>query len=64
MAKKYGKGGGAGDGSKVPAESAELDGNIITAAKSTMEQCNYEEGYPLPSMFLHMSNKIGRAGGK
>lgn len=44
----------AGDGSDVPAESAELDGAIVTAAKSTMEAESYERGYPLPTNFLGM----------
>lgn len=53
MAKKSTKG-GAGDGSKVPSESAELDGAIITAAQSTMVAKSYAEGYPEPPERLHM----------
>lgn len=47
MASKKG-GKGAGDGSNVPAESVELDGAIITAARSTMTAESYEKGYPEP----------------
>lgn len=39
---------------EVPKESAELDGKIITAAKSTMVAESYEKGYPLPAGALHM----------
>lgn len=37
-----------------PPESAELEGKIITAAKSTMVAESYEKGYPLPKGALHM----------
>ena len=53
MANKKNVGGG-NDGSEVPRESAELDGKIITAAKSTMIAESYEKGYPLPPGALHM----------
>ena len=49
-------GGSAGDGSKVPAESVELEGAIVTAAKSTMAEKSYEKGYPIPAGYTHMSN--------
>jgi hypothetical protein len=39
---------------EVPRESVELDGKIITAAKSTMVAEDYMEGYPLPEPRLHM----------
>ena len=54
MAKK--QGGGAGDGSKVPHESALLEGEIVTAAKASMEAKSYEHGYPEPEGYLHMKN--------
>jgi hypothetical protein len=43
-----------GESQGVPKESVELDGKIITAAKSTMIAESYEKGYPLPSGALHM----------
>lgn len=55
MAGKVG-GKGGGDGSKVPVESVELDGNIITAAKSTMDGKSYERGYPEAEGRLKMDN--------
>lgn len=53
----------AGDGSDVPAESCELDGAIVTAARSTMEAQSFERGYPLPTNFLGM-NQTGRVAAK
>lgn len=55
MAGKKG-GSGGGDGSKVPTESTELPGKIITAAKSTMDAKSYEKGYPGAEGALHMQN--------
>ena len=52
-------GGSAGDGGKVPAESVELEGAIVTAAKSTMAEHSYEKGYPVPAGYTHM-----KSGGK
>ena len=60
MAKGKRTGGGAGDGSKVPSESAVLDGEIVTAAKSTMEARSYERGYPDPEGSLHMAGLVSR----
>lgn len=51
---------GNADGGKVPAESVELDGAIVTAAKSTMAGKSYEKGYPVPSDYLHMKNLGGK----
>lgn len=48
--------GETGEALKVPAESVELEGGIITAAKSTMEPKSYEKGYPEPPGRLHMKN--------
>lgn len=48
------KGKGAGDGSFVPSESVELEGGIITAARSTMVAQSFERGYPEPPERLHM----------
>jgi hypothetical protein len=60
MARNKHGGKGAGDGSNVPSESVELEGGIITAAKSTMEPKSYERGYPTPEGALHMSQPDGR----
>lgn len=46
------------DGSHVPYESVELDGDIITAAKSTMAAVSFEEGYGEQPGSLHMRNGI------
>ena len=46
------------DGSHVPYESVELDGNIITAARSTMVPESFEEGYGEQPGRLHMRNGI------
>lgn len=43
----------------VPSESVELEGKIVTAAKSTMADENYERGYPEPESYLHMENLGG-----
>lgn len=43
-----------GESQGVPKESVELEGKIITAAKSTMVAESYEKGYPLPAGALHM----------
>jgi len=58
---------GAGDGSDCPIESVELDGGIISAAKSTFaggNEGNFERGFPEPAMRgwerLHMENLGGR----
>jgi hypothetical protein len=53
----------AGDGSDVPSESVELEGAIVTAAKSTMEALDQSSGYSRPNMFLGM-NQIQKVGGK
>jgi hypothetical protein len=50
----------AGDG--CPAESVELSGKIITAAKSTMDARSFERGYPDVEGRLHM--RQGGAVGK
>lgn len=55
MASKKHSGKGAGDGSNVPSESVELDGNIITAAQSTMDAKSFEEGYPKAPGALSMN---------
>lgn len=39
---------------EVPRESVELEGKIISAAKSTFVAESYEKGYPLPPGGLHM----------
>lgn len=43
-----------GDSEGVPKESVELEGKIISAAKSTFVAESYEKGYPLPPGSLHM----------
>ena len=61
MAHKKSSKGAAGDGSKVPAESVELEGSIITAARSTMVAQSYEDGYPEVPGRLHMRQAaVGR----
>lgn len=56
MARKTEKRSTGGDsGAKVPSESAEL-GEIVTAARSTMEAKSYESGYPEPPLYLHARN--------
>ena len=37
---------GSAKGQKINNEVNERLGDIYTAAKSTMEPCNYEQGYP------------------
>ncbi len=37
-----------------------LDGDIVTAAKSTMVAKSYEEGYPIEPSFKHMENVGGK----
>jgi hypothetical protein len=51
-----------GDGSKVPSESVELEGAIITAARSTMVAESFERGYGEPPERLKMrqAGAIGR----
>jgi hypothetical protein len=53
---------GAGDGSNVPTESVELDGDIITAAQSTMDARSYEEGYPRypEALSMNQTQNVGR----
>jgi hypothetical protein len=63
MASKNAKTHAAGDGSDVPAESVELDGAIVTAAKSTMEAKSFERGYPDTTNSLHMK-QAGNVGGR
>ena len=60
--KKNAKTHAAGDGSDIPPESVELDGSIVTAAKSTMIGESYEKGYPLPHPFVGMNqtNKVAK----
>ena len=48
----------AADG--CPSESVELDGKIITAAKSTMAAHSFEKGYPEVPGRLRMSNIGGK----
>ena len=45
-------------GTTVPNESVELEGNIITAAKSTMVAESYEKGYPVPKTSIHMDQGV------
>lgn len=52
--KKHSTKGAGGDGSKVPSESVELDGGIVTAARSTMAAQSFEKGYSEPPERLHM----------
>ena len=48
-----------GDGSDIPSSNAILDGEIATAAKSTMEAESYERGYPPKPGALHMRQGQG-----
>lgn len=43
-----------GEGEGVPKESVELEGKIISAAKSTFVAESYIKGYPLPPEAIHM----------
>lgn len=43
---------------EVPNESVELEGKIITAAKSTMVAESYEKGYPIPKTSIHMDQGV------
>ena len=43
-----------------PAQSVELPGKIITAAKSTMAEHSYEKGYPELKDRLKMQNVGGK----
>lgn len=62
MAKKENAGGG--EGGKVPEESAILEGDIVTAAQSTMKSKDYSEGYPIPPGYKHMRNGYPSNGGR
>jgi len=45
----------AGDGSDLPSSNAVLDGEIATAAVSTMEARSFERGYPSKPGALSMN---------